>query len=43
MQDVGGDDHETFNGVGVLEFAELSLDEPEFEAVLFQGEERGFV
>jgi hypothetical protein len=41
MWDVGGDNHETFDGAGILQFAFISLDGPEFEAVLFQGEERG--
>jgi hypothetical protein len=41
MWDVGGDNHETFDGAGILQFAFISLDGPEFEAVIFQGEERG--
>jgi hypothetical protein len=35
MWDVGGDNHETFDGAGILQFADLSLDDPEFEAVIF--------
>jgi hypothetical protein len=41
MWDIGGDNHETFDGAGILQFADISLDDPEFEAVIFQGEERG--
>jgi hypothetical protein len=41
MWDVRGDNHETFDGAGILQFADLLLDDPEFEAVIFQGEERG--
>jgi hypothetical protein len=41
MWDIGGDNHETFDGAGILQFAGISLDDPEFEAVIFQGEERG--
>ena len=40
MWDIGGDNHETFDGAGVLELADLSLDDPEFEVMLFQGDER---
>jgi hypothetical protein len=40
MWDVGGDNHETFDGAGILQFADISLDDPEFEGVIFQGEER---
>ena len=43
MWDIGGDNHETFDGAGVLELADLSLDDPEFEVMLFQGDERGFL
>ena len=35
MWDVGGDSFDTMAGVGLLEVAELSLDEPELEAVSF--------
>ena len=41
MWDVGGDNHETFDDASVLELADLSLDDPEFEVMLFQGDERG--
>jgi hypothetical protein len=41
MWDIGGDNHETFDGAGILQFTDISLDDPEFEAVIFQGEERG--
>ncbi|XP_066379528.1 uncharacterized protein [Miscanthus floridulus] len=33
MWDVGADNHETFYGAGILEHADLSLDEPEFERI----------
>jgi hypothetical protein len=39
MWDVGRDHHETFDGAGIIQFADLSLDDPEFEAVILQGEE----
>jgi hypothetical protein len=39
MWDVGRDHHETFDGAGIIQFAELSLDDPEFEAVILQVEE----
>ena len=35
MWDVGGDDFGSMEDVGVLEFANLSLDEPELESVFF--------
>ena len=35
MWDVGGDGFESFSGVGILEVASLSLDEPEMEAISF--------
>ncbi|KAL5725279.1 hypothetical protein ACHQM5_008439 [Ranunculus cassubicifolius] len=35
MWDVGGDAFDTMEGVGLLEFANLSFEEPELEAVLF--------
>jgi succinyl-CoA synthetase alpha subunit len=41
MWDIGGDNHETFDGAGILQFADILLDDPKFEAVIFQGEERG--
>jgi hypothetical protein len=31
--------HETFDGAGIIQFTELSLDDSEFEAVILQGEE----
>ena len=41
MWDVGGDNHETFDSFDILEFADLSLDDPEFEPMIIQGKERG--
>ena len=41
MWDVGADNHETFTGAGILEHADLSLDEPEFEGMMFEDEEGG--
>lgn len=35
MWDVGGDAFDSLDGVGVLEIADLSLDEPDLEVVLF--------
>lgn len=35
MWDVGGDSHEILTGVGVLEVADLSLDEPELQGISF--------
>jgi len=35
MWDVWGDGFESFSGVGILEVASLSLDEPEMEAISF--------
>jgi hypothetical protein len=35
--DVGGDGFESLSGVGILEVANLSLDEPEMESVSFEG------
>jgi hypothetical protein len=37
MWDVGGDGFESLSGVGILEVANLSLDEPEMESVSFEG------
>ena len=37
MWDVGGDGFESLSGVGILEVADLSLDEPEMESVSFEG------
>jgi hypothetical protein len=39
MWDVGRDNHETFDGAGLIQFADLSLDDPEFEAMILQDEE----
>jgi hypothetical protein len=39
MWDVGGGNHETFDEAGIIQFADLSLDDLEFEAVILQGEE----
>jgi hypothetical protein len=39
LWDVGADNHETFTGAGILEHADLSLDEPELEGLLFEDEE----
>jgi hypothetical protein len=35
MWDVGGDSFESLSGIGILEVANLSLDEPELHSVLF--------
>ena len=35
MWDIAGDTHDSFEDVGVLEVANLSLDEPELETVVF--------
>jgi hypothetical protein len=35
MWDVGGDSFDSLGGIGVLEVAELSLDEPELQAITF--------
>jgi hypothetical protein len=35
MRDVGGDSFESLSGVGILEVANLSLDEPELHSVPF--------
>ena len=35
MWDIGGDTFDSFDGVGILEVANLSLDEPDLEAILF--------
>lgn len=39
MWDVGADEFETFDGVGVLEGANLTLNEPEFEMMIFEDDE----
>lgn len=38
MWDVGGDSFESLTGVGILEVAQLSIEEPELESVLFEDE-----
>ncbi|GJN07302.1 hypothetical protein PR202_ga25122 [Eleusine coracana subsp. coracana] len=38
MWDVGADEHETFDGISVLQGAELTLDEPEFEVMMIEDE-----
>lgn len=35
MWDVGGDQFDSLAGIGILEVADLSLDEPELQGVLF--------
>jgi len=35
MWDVGGDSFDSLGGIGILEVADLSLDEPELQAVTF--------
>jgi hypothetical protein len=35
MWDIGGDSFDSLGGIGVLEVAELSLDEPELQAITF--------
>ena len=35
MWDIGEDTFDSFDGVGILEVANLSLDEPDLEAILF--------
>ena len=35
MWDVGGDSFDSLSGVGLLEVADLSIDEPELQAVSF--------
>ena len=41
MWDIAGDSFDSFDDVGELEIAQLSLDEPELEAVLFREEDDG--
>jgi len=36
MWDVGGDGFESLSGIGILEVADLSLDEPLMESVSFE-------
>ena len=35
MRDVGGGSFDSLGGIGILEVADLSLDEPELQAVSF--------
>ena len=35
MWDVGGDSFDSLGGIGILEVSDLSLDEPELQAVSF--------
>jgi hypothetical protein len=35
MWDVGGNSFDSLGGIGILEVADLSLDEPELQAVTF--------
>jgi hypothetical protein len=39
MWDVGGDNHEIFDGADIIQFADLSLDDTEFKAMILQDEE----
>ena len=41
MQDLGGDEFGSFEDVGILEVANLSLDEPEMEAMYFMDDVDG--
>lgn len=41
MWDVGGDAFDPFDGAGELEIADLSLDEPDLEAVVFEENQGG--
>ncbi|CAL5185600.1 unnamed protein product [Lathyrus oleraceus] len=41
MWDIGGDEWSFSDGVGILEVASLSLDEPNMEAILFIEYEEG--
>jgi len=36
MWDIGGDEWDPLEGIGILEIGTLSLDEPVIEAILFQ-------
>ncbi|WCJ24889.1 hypothetical protein M5689_006814 [Euphorbia peplus] len=38
MWDIGGDSFETPDGAGILEIANLSLDDPEYESIVFVDE-----
>lgn len=35
MWDVGGDSFDSLSGIGLLEVADLSIDEPELQAISF--------
>jgi hypothetical protein len=39
MWDVGGDNHKIFDGAGIIQFVDLSLDDTEFKVVILQDEE----
>ena len=39
MWDLGGDGFDSLDDVGILGMADLSLDEPEMEAMLFAGDD----
>ena len=39
MWDVGGDSFDSLDDLGILEIANLSLDEPELEAIVFSNED----
>ncbi|KAF7129772.1 hypothetical protein RHSIM_Rhsim10G0138200 [Rhododendron simsii] len=41
LWDVGGDAFDSLEGAGILEIANLSLDEPDMEAVIFTDEGEG--
>jgi len=41
MWDIGGDGFDSFQGVGIQDFATLSLDEPTMEVVLFADDGEG--
>ena len=41
MWDIGGDGFNLFQGVSILDFTALSLDEPTMEAVLFADDGEG--
>ncbi|XP_027342768.1 uncharacterized protein LOC113855350 [Abrus precatorius] len=41
MWDIGGDEWDSIEGVGILEVASLSLDEPDLEAVIFTDDVEG--
>lgn len=41
MWDIGGDEWNLSDGAGILEVANLSLDEPDMEAVLFTDDGQG--